>query len=71
MSVCASVRLSVRMEHLGSHWTDFHEIWHLRFLETLSRKFKLFENLTRIMGTSYENMYTFMHTYILSEFCLK
>jgi hypothetical protein len=21
-----SVRLSVRMEQLGSHWTDFHEI---------------------------------------------
>ena len=20
---------SVRMEQLGSHWTDFHEIWHL------------------------------------------
>jgi len=24
-----SVRPSVRMEHLGSHWTDFHEIWYL------------------------------------------
>jgi hypothetical protein len=36
MSVC--VRLSVRTEQLGSHWTDFHEIW--RFLENLSRKFK-------------------------------
>ena len=24
------VRLSVRMEQLGSHWTDFHEIWYLR-----------------------------------------
>ena len=25
-----SVRLSVRLERLGSHWTDFHEIWYLR-----------------------------------------
>jgi hypothetical protein len=25
-SSCSSVRLSVRMEQLGSHWTDFHEI---------------------------------------------
>ena len=24
------VRLSVRMEQLGSHWTDFNEIWYLR-----------------------------------------
>jgi len=38
--VCLSVRPSVRMEQLGSHWTDFHEIWHLirvYFLENLSR----------------------------------
>jgi hypothetical protein len=27
MSVCLSP--SVRMEQLGSHWTDFHEIWYL------------------------------------------
>jgi len=24
-----SVRLSARTEQLCSHWTDFHEIWHL------------------------------------------
>jgi len=24
-----SVRLSVRMEQLDSHWADFHEIWYL------------------------------------------
>jgi len=29
-SVCPSVHRSVRMEHLGSHWTDFHEIWCMR-----------------------------------------
>ena len=27
MSVCLC--RSVRVEHLGSHWTDFHEIWYL------------------------------------------
>ena len=26
-NVCPSFRPSVRMEQLGSHWTDFHEIW--------------------------------------------
>ena len=36
-----SSRLSVRMEELRSHLTDFHEIWYLRiFFENLSRKFK-------------------------------
>jgi len=29
--ICPSVRPSVRMEQLGSHWTDFHEIWYLIF----------------------------------------
>jgi len=24
-----SFGMSVRMEQLGSHWTDFHEIWYL------------------------------------------
>jgi hypothetical protein len=24
------IRPSDRMERLGSHWTDFHEIWYLR-----------------------------------------
>ena len=30
MSVRSSVHLSVRMEQLGSHWTDFEETWYLR-----------------------------------------
>ena len=25
--------LSVRMQQLGSHWTDFHEIWYLSILQ--------------------------------------
>jgi hypothetical protein len=29
ISFVMSVRLYVRMEQLGSHWTDFHEIWYL------------------------------------------
>ena len=34
MSVCPSVRTFVRMEQLGSHWTDFHENSYL----SISRK---------------------------------
>ena len=47
ISSCLSVRVPVRMEQLGSHWTDFHEIWYV-FVEHLSRKFKFHYNRTRI-----------------------
>ena len=36
-SSCPSVRPSVRMEQMGSHWTDIHEI--LVFFFNMSRKF--------------------------------
>ena len=40
-SVVMSVRPFVRMEQLGSNWTDFHEISYMSFFfESLSRKFK-------------------------------
>jgi len=32
MSSCLSIPLSVRIEQLGFHWTDFHEIWYLNIL---------------------------------------
>jgi len=32
---------SVRMEHLASHWTDFHEIWYLSICRKLLRSFRL------------------------------
>ena len=35
-----SVVVSVRMEKLGSHRTDFLEIWYLRVFRNLLRKFK-------------------------------
>jgi hypothetical protein len=33
-----SVHLSIRMEQLGSHWTDFHEIWYLSILRKCVEK---------------------------------
>ena len=39
-SSCLSVGPSARMEQLGSHWTDFHEIWYESFSKNLSRKLK-------------------------------
>jgi len=33
-----SVRPSVRMEKLGSHWTDLREIWHLNIFRQSVQK---------------------------------
>ena len=30
VSLCLSVLLSVRVEQIGSHWTDFHGVLYLR-----------------------------------------
>ena len=38
MSVRHSVSLSVQMEQLGSHWTYFHDIWHLRIFRKCVEK---------------------------------
>jgi hypothetical protein len=38
MPVRLSVRPSVRMEQLDSHWTDFHEIWYFEvFLKSAEK----------------------------------
>ena len=39
-SVCLSVGLSVRIEQLNSHWTNFDETWYFSFFENLSTKLK-------------------------------
>jgi len=36
MSVCPSVRLSVQVEQLGSHWTDVHEILIFQYTRILN-----------------------------------
>jgi hypothetical protein len=47
MAAYPSARLSVRMEQLGSQWTEFHEIWYFSiFIENLTTKFKFDEHLT-------------------------
>jgi hypothetical protein len=37
----ASSCLSVRMEQLGSHWTDFHEIWYLRIFRKSAKNIQV------------------------------
>ena len=55
------VRLSDRMEQLGSHRTLFMTFNISVFFENLSTKFKFLWNLTRITGTLHDNMYFTWH----------
>jgi hypothetical protein len=60
-NMCPSVRPSVCMEQLCSHWTDVYEILYLSiFFENLSGNFKFRSNWTRITGTLYEDRHTFL-----------
>jgi len=52
--------LSVRMEHLGSHWLDFHEIWYFRIFQKISRKSNVHQNATRRRGTVHEDKYIYL-----------
>jgi hypothetical protein len=36
-----TVRPSVHMEQLGSHWTDFHEIWHFSIFQKCVQKIQV------------------------------
>jgi hypothetical protein len=58
LHVRPSVRLSVRMEQLCSHWTDFNEILYLIIFEKLSTNFKFHQNRTRKTGTLHGDQYT-------------
>jgi len=48
LSVCQSFRLSVSMEQLGSHWTDWHEVSYLsifrKFVENVPVSLKYDKN---------------------------
>ena len=44
LSVCLSVRPSVRIEQLGSHWTDFHENRYFNIFRKSVAKFQLSSN---------------------------
>jgi hypothetical protein len=59
MRLLASSWPSVCMEQLGSHWTDFHEIWYLSFSK-ICRESSRFINLTRITAILHADQYTFL-----------
>jgi hypothetical protein len=60
LSFCLSGSLSVCMERLVSHWTDCREICYLNNFRKFVEKFNFYENLTRITGTSLEDLFIFM-----------
>jgi hypothetical protein len=61
INLVTSVRPSVHMEQLGSHWTDFDETWYLgSFFENMLRKRTFHSNPSRITGTLHEDVSTFM-----------
>jgi hypothetical protein len=41
ISFAMSVRPSVHMEQIGSHWTDFHEIWYLNIFRKTVEKIQI------------------------------
>jgi len=54
------VSLSVRMEQLGSPWTDFHEIWYVMVFRKTAEKIQIHWTLTITTGTSHEYLCTCM-----------
>jgi len=64
-----SVRLSVQMVQLGSHWTDFHEILYFSNFRKSVEKIQVFKNLTRMTSTLPADQYTFSS--LLAQFFLE
>jgi len=62
LSVCPSVRPFIRMEQLGSTGRIFMKFVISVLFETLSGKFKIHCNLTKITCTSREDRHTFLIT---------
>jgi hypothetical protein len=56
LSVCSSIR----MEQLGSHWTDFHEIWFLSIFRKYVGKIQVSLKFNVIITTVPEDPCTFM-----------
>ena len=71
MSVCTSVRPSVRMERLDSHWADIQQMLHLsifrKFVENIQVSLKSGKNKG---CTLHEDRYIYLWPYP-AQFCLE
>ena len=59
-SSCLSVRPSVRIEQLGPHWTEFHEIWYSSTFRKYVEKIQVSSKYYSNNGTLHEDQCTFM-----------
>jgi len=50
ISLAMSVRPSVRMDQLGSHWKDFHEIWYMKVFRKTIEKIQISSRSDKIKG---------------------
>jgi len=67
-SFVISVRPSVRMEKLGSHWTDFHEIWYLSIFLKYVEKIQVSLKSDKNNGYfTWRPRYIFYHTSLISS----
>ena len=52
--------LHVRVEQLGSHWTDFHEVWYWNILRKSVQKIQVSLKPERVVATLHEDLCSFM-----------
>ena len=60
MSVRLSVRPSVYMEQLDSHWTDFYKIWYLSFLKILRKNQILLQSGKTFYRTTFPHLWQYL-----------
>ena len=77
MSVCLSVRSSVRTEQLRSHWMDFHDTWYVRIFRRSVEKIGVSLKYEKrdeyfIWKPMYihDKISLISHLYMLSSFCV-
>jgi hypothetical protein len=54
-----AVCLSVCLEEVSTHWTDFHDIWCLSIPRKSIEKIQMSSNLLRMTSTSHEDLHKF------------
>ena len=68
ISFVMAVHLSVRMEQLGSHWTDFHEILYLRIFRKSVEKIQVSLKSDKNKGYfTRRPLYVFYHISLISS----
>jgi hypothetical protein len=60
ISFVTSICLSVRMEHLCSHWMGFHELWYYMIFKKSVKKFRCHWSLGRILDILCEDICKFV-----------